>query len=370
MNKIINAYARFLSEHPVLIFIIMLSLTIGAIDQAQHVDIGESDFKDFFPNDLEVIKALDDIENAFGSTDQANYVIYLDPNNIDSNEPRDIRDPKILEYAKLLGDYASHVEDVTRVMSPIDYYEEIPKTLNEAKLAHTPLINNYISNDKTVLLIKIRISDTADNMIIRKELSQVLDNIEPPTGVKVQLAGVAMEDPAINDIISKDMSKTSTYSLLGILIAMLLLFMSLKYGLLPLTTIVFGLIWTFGYLGISGINITSSTSGVVSMIMGIGIDFGIQVSNRFKQELAKNKKQKAMEITLDKVLMPMFITTCAAVIGFTAMSFGQLTFLAEMGEIMSYGVIGCFFAAITVVPSALLILTKNNTKNIKKKVKS
>ena len=110
-----------------------------------------------------------------------------------------------------------------------------------------------------------------------------------------------------------------------------------------------------------GINV--ATSGVISMIMGIGIDFGIQIITRFKQELKNNEKREAMRITINGIFMPMFITTLAALIGFRAMSLGQLKLMGEMGTIMSLGVAFCMLAAITIVPSILVLFTKEKKKN-------
>ena len=50
------------------------------------------------------------------------------------------------------------------------------------------------------------------------------------------------------------------------------------------------------------------------------------------------------------------------------MSLGDLTFLAEMGQMMSYGVIGCYFAAMLILPS-LLVLFETTFANKNKKLK-
>ena len=155
--------------------------------------------------------------------------------------------------------------------------------------------------------------------------------------------------------IKPDMKRTSTYSLIGILIVVLVLFRSPKYGFIPLTTILFGTLWAMGYVGLTGMGLTSNTSGVISMIMGIGIDFGIQITTRYRFERAHQLPPDAMELTLSKVIMPMSTTTLAALIGFPAMSMGQLTFMGAMGRMMIYGVAACMAAAITAVPSFILI---------------
>lgn len=372
--SLVNKYSKFVSKHALLVLIIMIMLTIGAVKSSSSVNIENRDFKKFFPDDMDSIKALESMEDAFGSSDQAQFIIELDPKTISSNEPRDIRDPEIIKYSYQLENYASHVEYVLSISGPATLLKQannnqLPKSTNEIKELerNLPTLQELISPNKEILVINIRLSEEADKTAIRNELMEIANNIKQPSGTITSVAGYAMTDPAIDEAISKDMSKTSTYSLIGILLVMLLVFMSIKYGLIPLTTIVFGIIWTFGFLGIMGINLSSSSSGVISMIMGIGIDFGIQVANRFRQELINTSKEKAMTQALNKVLVPMLTTTLAAVIGFKCMSLGQLTFLAEMGDIMSYGVVFCFLAAITIVPSTLVVLERNskNPKNIK-----
>jgi predicted RND superfamily exporter protein len=154
------------------------------------------------------------------------------------------------------------------------------------------------------------------------------------------------------------MAKTSNLSLVGIIVILIVIFRSIRYGLTPLTTIGIGVLWAFGYIGLMKLSMSSATSGVISMIMGIGIDFGIQVSNRFRQELSENDVNEAMRSSLNNVIVPMLTTTLAALIGFKAMTMGQLTFLAEMGKMMSYGITACFLAAITIVPALMVLFEK------------
>ncbi len=94
------------------------------------------------------------------------------------------------------------------------------------------------------------------------------------------------------------------------------------------------------------------------MIMGIGIDFGIQVTKRFRYELKTQEKEEAMVDTLRNVFYPMTITTLAAVIGFKCLALGKLPVMADMGTMMAMGVIFCMVAALTVVPAILVLFER------------
>jgi len=109
------------------------------------------------------------------------------------------------------------------------------------------------------------------------------------------------------------------------------------------------------------------TSGVISMTIGIGIDFGIQIVTRYLQERrGKKSPEESMKGTLEYAFLPMTTTTLSALIGFRAMSMGELTFLEELGNIMSYGITACFLVALTAVPSIIVLSERIKKSRIKK----
>jgi predicted RND superfamily exporter protein len=263
-----------------------------------------------------------------------------------------------------LSELARHTDNVIDVGSAAS----VLKTINNGRLPQSireisaltdknGLLGSYVSKDYSLALVKIQTTDDADLKALEVELNKIITEVPKPPGVTVALGGNAMESTVMEKSIGPDMAKTSLYSLIGILIIILALFRSVKYGFTPMTTIIFGTLWAMGYVGLIGMGLSSQTSGVLSMIMGIGIDFGIQVVTRYRFEL-ENKlvPRDAMAVTLNNVIIPMSTTTLAALIGFQAMSLGKLTFLGDMGTIMSYGVAASMVAAITIVPALVIII--------------
>ena len=217
-------------------------------------------------------------------------------------------------------------------------------------------------------LVKIRTTDDVDRSALETEFVKIIAQVPKPAGISTDVGGAILEQQVVMRAIQPDMAKTSMYSFIGILIIVLLLFRSVRYGLTPLTTIIFGSIWTMGYVGLIGMGLSSATSGVLSMIMGIGIDFGIQLVTRYRFELPGKPHVEAMEVSLNNVIIPMTTTTLAALIGFQAMQLGKLSFLKDMGVIMSYGVMASMFAAITIVPAIVLLIDGMNIKEVYKKL--
>lgn len=356
-RRFINAYARFVSHRIYIVLALVIVLLVAAVYFQGQVGTESMDNSDTLPDDIEVIQAFETISSKFGGSDSIQIAIQIDPRNADSDEARDIRDPDVVQYIDILAELAKRTDDVMSVSSFADVLrndtdDPLPKSIQEIRgiVEQNPSAYSYISRDYTLSIISIRLSDDYGEDEIVGDLQDIIDQVRRPSGVTANVAGSVATGPVIQESIGPDIARTSQFSMIGIAAILLLIFMSVRYALTPLAVIGVGIVWAMGFFGLMGMNLSSASSGAISMIMGIGIDFGIQTISRFKSELKENKPEKAMEITLQNVIAPMATTTIAALIGFQAMSMGQLTVMKELGTIMSFGVAFCFVAAITIVP--------------------
>lgn len=359
-DKFTDKFAVVSFKRPFLILLFVLIITIFMFVQSQNVKTVSTDNRDALPDDYPVLEAFTKMENKFGSSSSAMIVV-----TFDSEDPygvNDIREPEILEYIYTLSELSSLVDDVDEVSSGAYYLKDMnggvlpnKKSVVIELMDSSQSLDSYFNKRHDMALIKISLSDAYVEEDIYTDLTSVIEQVSPPSGVKASLGGSSIEDAVVTQVIGGDMGKTSIFSMLGIMVVLLLIFRSIKYGVIPLFTIGIGVVWTMGYIGLVGMTMSSATSGVLSMIMGIGIDFGIQMVSRFRQELRENDVQTSLKIMLRAVFVPMTTTTLAAIIGFQAMRLGELTFLADMGTMMMYGVVGCYFVAILAVPSLLVI---------------
>lgn len=91
------------------------------------------------------------------------------------------------------------------------------------------------------------------------------------------------------------------------------------------------------------------------MGMGIAIDFGIQTVSRYKEEREEYGIQKSLEKMIAGVMKPMTIALVAAVIGFTALSFGRITFLSSLGTMLTLTTVFAYIGALTLIPVLLVL---------------
>ena len=77
------------------------------------------------------------------------------------------------------------------------------------------------------------------------------------------------------------------------------------------------LIWTFGFLGLTGIPFAVLLVAVPPLLIGIGIDFGIHAVNRYREErVAGFDITQSMRRTTDQLSVAFFIVMATSAIGF------------------------------------------------------
>jgi len=366
-QKPLEWYAKFVSHHAPVVLAIFFIFTIFMGYQASLMKTAGTSQKDWLPEDIEVVNTFELIADQFaGSFSSATIVVEAAPGYAGSDEIRDMRDPRVLRYVDVLAERAKLVYGVVSAESAADVIKEanggkIPSSLRSVKslLEHNEMVkqqmSNYICDDNTMSVVRLKLQEDVDEARVVEGLNEVIKGNKPP-GVVVELSGDPVQEVTMRELAQETMGKTSFVSFALIIVILIILFVSLKYGLIPLLTIFFGIIWAYGALVLAGFNITPQTSGVMAMIMGIGIDFGIQVTKRFRFELRTQKREDAMVDTLKNVFYPMTITTIAAVTGFLCLGLGKLPVMKDMGTMMAVGVVFCAIAALTVVPAVLVLL--------------
>ncbi len=343
--------------------LIVLLISALAYHQVSKVEIEATAFEKMFPEQLEVIRGSKIAEDQFFGSQNMFVVVFLDGSGKASIE--DIRDPEVASYIAKLQGRLKGVEGVTDTRSYVDFLKE-RNTLDQikAQLRANPVAGRMVSRDYTMTIIRVQVSDiSGKEEVFVRSLENTISSVSPPPGVRAVLSGDPVNAKIFKELTSRDMQATTKFSFLGILFFTALVLYSLRYSFIPIISVALGTLWTFGMMGTLGIKISSTMAGVVSMIMGIGIDFAIQIIGRYLQETQGYfgralAPDKAMEVTLKNVIKPMTITTIAALIGFRALTLAQLKFMHDLANVMSLGVLTCMLSALTFVPSSVLLMNK------------
>lgn len=370
LESFIDKYAKVIVKRPFIVLAVMLLLFSAFLYGATKVDTISQKTEDFLPESIKSVEAYDTITAEFGSAEGTTFTVLLEtsPEYANSNEVRDIRNPRVIHYVKSVTDDLSEDERIASVSGVDELFATIPSSLAETKdvlsRMDRSIWSNYISEGYTSTKVRITTYD-----ITQEEKEKIADTIketfrvhDKPPGIKTSYTGQIYIDQAFRSQTKNTMAITSMASIIGVLVVVVILFRSFYDGFTSLTALLFGTVAGYGIFGYLDFNMSPATSGALSIGIGIAIDFGIQTVSRYREEVDKSGLTSAVAKTLGGVASPMSIALVSAVIGFTTLSMGKLTFLSKLGTLLSLTTASAFFAAFTIIPVILVIYDKKITK--------
>jgi uncharacterized protein len=364
-SKIYRSYGRAVSNHPWMFILLAFLILISMFITAQNLNNQDMDFENMLPEDNKQMLLFQKFQNEWGSTKSVIIYVEIDPSSPGTIEPIDIRDYRVLQYLDVLTQKTKIMEGVKSVSSLSEYAKNnnegiIPKTIAN-NLETFENSGDLMSKDYSISQVKINIEQYVSNKELLRQVKDIVENTEKPVGLNVKVIGGIASEDELNALFGPDSNRTSLLALLGIVVFLYILSRSIKGTIIPITTVIFGVFWTIGLIGLFQVPFNNVTSSVITMTIGIGIDFGIQLLNRFLYEVKNLDKKKAMENTLTYVMSPMVITVVSAIIGFQAMKFGELNLMGDLGSTMSLAMLASMLAAITGV-AAIIVLTHKDIK--------
>jgi uncharacterized protein len=162
-----------------------------------------------------------------------------------------------------------------------------------------------------------------------------------------------------NQFIQSDLKKSAV--LAALLASFIILVYTRSWFSIPL--IIFPLLLSLTYtfaltrLFIGHLNIISGF--LVAILMGLGIDYGIHLYIRFKQELIKGKTiPDATELVVTQVGRSGLVAMLTTMSVFSILSFSDFQGFSEFGEIATLGIVCAFFSYYFIFPAQALFYDK------------
>jgi predicted RND superfamily exporter protein len=129
--------------------------------------------------------------------------------------------------------------------------------------------------------------------------------------------------------------------------------------LLGFVAIVLTLVWTFGFLGLTGIPFAVLLVAVPPLLIAIGIDFGIHAVNRYREERVDGKDiTEAMMLTTDQVSVAFFIVMGTSAIGFLSNVVSAFPPTRDFGITAAAGVLFTFLIFGIFLPAAKVYIDR------------
>ena len=181
-------------------------------------------------------------------------------------------------------------------------------------------------------------------------------------GVDMRLTG----EPALDaDQIILSTSDSIKAGVITVLLIITLFFFSYRTFLRPTFTflvLIMAVLWSlaFALVAVGHFNVLSVA--VIPMVLGIGIDFGIQILGRYEEELGRECSiNQAVMSTLQHTGVAIITGGSTTAAAFFSLCFNDFIGLSELGIIAGFSMLFCIGASLVMLPAIFVLRDRNRS---------
>jgi predicted RND superfamily exporter protein len=147
------------------------------------------------------------------------------------------------------------------------------------------------------------------------------------------------------------------YAFLAIVLILLITFRSLRYALIGLVPLVVGVLFMVSGMWLAGIRFNSANIIVMPLVLGIAVDSGIYIINRFRSE-----GESGYQVITSSTGRGVIYNTLTIMISFGALMVAGHQGVFSIGAVMTLGMVACQLAFIVTLPAVLAIFGEKRTR--------
>ncbi|MDY6933286.1 MAG: MMPL family transporter [Spirochaetota bacterium] len=218
-------------------------------------------------------------------------------------------------------------------------------------------LEKLVSADLAAARLTIYVKST-DSIIAKRFYDEIVNYIESvkPDDYSYRITGFSYLMVEMMDYVGRSQRQSLLLALIIISALMILIFRSVKMGLISMIPNIFPTFFILGFMGASGIILDHARSMLAPIAIGLAVDDTIHLIYRYQLEFKRlGRYEKALDAALSSVGRAILITTIILVLGFFIMM------VSEMNNISYFGMLSgiCIFIALLsdyfIAPSLILL---------------
>ncbi len=375
MNKLFSigfwsAVARFILRNRTLLLIAIAGITVFMGMQWQHMRFTYTE-ANMLPDDHEINLEYNRFLEQFG--EEGNLIVL-------GVKDTSFFTPEIFEAWNRLNTDIKTFKEVDLTLS-IGDLQKLQKRTDTASFEMVPFIQDSIldadkldryayelyyklpfyeglvySPDKTsirsaVYLNKDIVNTAARRDFIIEELIPLIEAFQIETGLKVYTSGMPYIRTLNSQHIINEIGRFIAAALLVTSLIFFFFFRSFRATFISLVTVIIGVMWTFGILGLLHYEITVLTALIPPLIIVIGVANCIFLINKYQQEIKTHGNQaKSLQRVITKVGNATLMTNLTTASGFATFILTNSKLLKEFGVVASISIIAIFLLSLFIIP--------------------
>lgn len=364
MKRVFRRIGMFTENKFLLVLILCLVLIVGAVFGASQIKM-ETGLETFLDTDSDIYKDYNRFTDNFGN----DMIIVM----VKGEQIEDLVHPENIKSMDAIEAEMGANENVISVQSPALFIrqqldqepgppipalpegltlEEILAVVYDSETDNIRIELAQLLPDEQHALITIILEGGLEGDEL-KELVEETERVTYGAGFsedEAVLAGGVVVDIAIESKLGKNMGIMFGGAILLLFIILAIIFKVrgfFPWRWLPLGVVIIGTIYTLGLMGTFSIPLTMISMSVFPILIGLGIDYGIQFHNRYDEEAFRGRSVgDAIIESITHIGPAVGIALVAGCLGFAALFASPIPMIQDFGLMLIIGVICSYIVAI------------------------
>lgn len=185
----------------------------------------------------------------------------------------------------------------------------------------------------------------------KREIPEAAIDLERSLGAQATLTGMNVLSRSLRGEIRRD---ALVSGIIGLALVVLLLWIDFRdahTALLALIPLLLGILWMVGAMVVFDLHLNFMNIFVITMIIGIGVDYGIHVIHRYREEERVPGGDPAGAV--EETARGIFLAALTTIAGFGSLATSHYPGLISMGLVSILGTLATALVAIVVIPAYL-----------------
>ncbi len=185
----------------------------------------------------------------------------------------------------------------------------------------------------------------------KREIPEAAIELAASLGPQATLTGMNVLSRSLRGEIRRDALVSGLIGLALVVVLLWLDFRNIHTAILALVPLLLGIVWMVAAMVALDLHLNFMNIFVITMIIGIGVDYGIHVIHRYREEeqIPGGDPAGAVEETSRGV----FLAALTTIVGFGSLATSHYPGLISMGVVSILGTLATSLVAIMVIPAYL-----------------
>ena len=219
--------------------------------------------------------------------------------------------------------------------------------------------------DATTIMVGIPgTRDQAKVVGSRDALNRDIQVLEAAASISMAgLTGSPYTRQAALDATTEGLQRALIIAVVACLVVAMAAMRSVRFGVVTIIPIGLVVAWLYAFMYVFGFGLNFVTATIAAVCIGVGVDYAIHMTQRFREELAKaGDRVQALRQAAQGTGIALLASAATSVVGFTIMAFAPMPMFSSYGILTAIMIFLAAVVSLLVLPSLLILVTPSSTE--------